>query len=99
MDGIAYLAIEDPNDGYRSCMGAVFSAKADAYSLGINYEWINRPVVCRHLDKSESYECDILEIVDSETGHVWLRVGTNNKDDYYPWFVSEWKPMAPKQAA
>ncbi len=98
MDGMAYLALEDPSDGYRSSLGIIFSAKADPYSMGIhNYESINRKVVCKHVAKTEYHESDILEIVDSETGHTWLRVGTDNSDDYYPSFVSEWNAMPPEK--
>ncbi len=100
MDGMAYLALEDLNDGYRSDMGAILTGAATAYSMGAeNYELINRPVTCRHLQQRGGKGCDILEIIDKETDHVWLRVGTENTDDYYPYFVGTWNPMPPAKAA
>ncbi len=97
LDGTVYLVIENPDDGYRSHMGVIFSAKASAYELGISdYENINRQVVCRHIEKDKDYNCDILEVIDVKTGHLWLRVGTQNTDDYYPWFLTEWNAMPPE---
>jgi hypothetical protein len=33
-----------------------------------------------------------VRFVDVKDGHVWLRFGTDNTDDYYPYFVFEYKP-------
>ncbi len=97
LDDMAYMVFEDQNDGYRSCAGPIFSAKTDAYDVIPNYEYINRDVVVRHVKDSRygGDAADIIEIIDVETAHVWLRVGTDNIDDYYPSFVAEWNPMPP----
>jgi hypothetical protein len=102
LDDKVYLAFEDDNDGYRSCMGALFVADAEAYNLW-SPDYIRRKVVCRHLtqnnDKYDTSPCDILEVIDVENGHCWLRVGTENIDDYYPSFIAVWTPMPPAEHA
>lgn len=93
-----FMAFEDNNDGYRSQMGPLFVAHGDAYEIVEDPDYIRRNVVCRHLAKDSgdySGECDILEIIDVVTGHTWLKVGTENIDDYYPSFVCVWSPMPP----
>jgi RNA-splicing ligase RtcB len=32
------------------------------------------------------------EIVSTKDGHVWVRLGTDNSDDYYPWCVITYSP-------
>lgn len=89
LDGIVYAAIEDPDDGYRSCMrdlkiddGAVMQSVFPAIE-----------VVGTYRTKSEwSGQDDVLELIDAVTGKVVLEVGTSNCDDYYPSFVASFHP-------
>lgn len=91
-----FMAFEDNNDGYRSQMGPLFVADGDAYEILNGPDYIRRDVVGRHVTQGEySGEADILELIDTQTGHTWLRVGTENIDDYYPSFVAAWFPMDP----
>jgi hypothetical protein len=93
MDGKIYIAFQDVDDGYRSSCAPLLVGDGNAYSLW-SPEYIMRQVVGRHVTKGEYDEgSDILELVDVKTGHVWLRVGTENIGDYYPWFVAQWFPM------
>lgn len=90
LDGSVYCAIEDPSDGYRSSMR----------ELQVCGEIANRipphKVFCRYLDQQTdelgSEECDILQIIDYQTGKVVLEVGTDNIDDYYPGYVARFNP-------
>lgn len=93
-----YLICEDPSDGYRSHAGSLFKSERSGWEFSRAY--INRKVTARWLEKEKPYEdagyeneCEILEIVDRENGHVWLRVGTDNTDDYYSSFISTWNAM------
>lgn len=98
MDNKVYMVFEDNNDGYRSEAGPLFVADGPAYRLW-SPDYIHRDVVGRHVTKGDySGHADILELIDVETGHVWLRVGTDNVDDYYPSFVAVWTPMPPAAA-
>lgn len=92
MDDKVYIAFSDNNDGYRSNCAPLLIAEGPAWEFW-SPDYIMRDVVGRHVTKGEHGPCDILELIDAETGHVWLRVGTENIDDYYPWFVASWHPM------
>ena len=95
LDDKVYMVFEDNNDGYRSCAAPVLVASGYAFEFW-DPEYINRPVTVRHVTHGEySGENDVIEMIDNETGRLWMRVGTANIDDYYPWFVAEWRPMPP----
>lgn len=94
LDGIIYMAFENPDDGYRSYLGALLAFKGEAYSLGWkNYEYVRRKVTCVYRDKSEYGVAELLDIIDVETGKLWVSVGTDNSDDYYPFFVGRITPI------
>lgn len=80
LDGVTYVAIEDPADGYRSMMTAMLISD-DAPSNTFD------PV-----DVVANLNDDILEFTDIKSGLVVLRVGTDYSADYYPSFVSDWQP-------
>jgi hypothetical protein len=89
LDGICYIATEDPDDGYRSSMQDIVIA--EVASMANTFPPVR--VVCRHRTEGRySNEDDILEFIDMETGKVVLEVGTDNSDDYYPSFVACFKP-------
>ena len=93
LDGVTYIALEDPDDGYRSSMREL---KVDERPP--TYTFPPALVEGRYVDtETESsydggYKQDILELYDVLTGELVLRVGTHNMNDYYPGFVSSWKP-------
>jgi hypothetical protein len=80
-----FEAIEDENDGYRSYLESIEHI-TDENLVFLNKSFADVRVV---EDKSGNFEGYVLEDVD--TGHVWLRVGTDGTDDYYPYFVFEYK--------
>ncbi|OKP79795.1 hypothetical protein BTE77_06815 [Ensifer adhaerens] len=89
LDGIVYVAIEDPGDGYRSNLRNLAIAN-DANMMNV-FPAID--VDGRHRTSGEYGQVDdVLELVDAITGKVVLEVGTDNVDDYYPGFVSSFHP-------
>lgn len=89
LNGTVYVAIEDPNDGYRSHMSEL--SVDDAATMTNVFPPVE--VVGRYRETSEyGYVDDVLELVDATTGNVVLEVGTSNTDDYYPFFVSSFHP-------
>lgn len=88
LDGIIYTAVEDPSDGYRSSMDKLFKSP--------NEKMLNTFPATRVLAKkkdNETYQVnDTLQLIDVVTGKVVLEVGTDNTDDYYPYFVSAFHP-------
>jgi len=98
IDDMILEIIEDPDDGYRSCLGAVCHTN--------NYE----EMVCNFFDKplgkvklKKYVEKDVNEnsypdlfdgwiLEDIDTKHCWLTFGTDGSDDYYPYFVFTYTP-------
>lgn len=95
LDDVTYLVFENPSDGYRSSVGVVLSFNGDAYELGGD-KWptnIREPVICSHRTNYEhGGESDMLEMRSKETGALIFSIGTENTDDYYPYYRSEWSP-------
>ncbi len=90
LDGIVYVAAENPSDGYRSMMkDLVIDNEATMKNVFVGCD-----VICRHIQKGEYDDHDILALVDAKTGKTVLRVGTGNYNDYYPYFVAEFDPTA-----
>jgi hypothetical protein len=96
LDGKVYTATEDPDDGYRSSLGTLF-VSADEPMTNVFPEI---RVTARKKANDGSYVNDTLELIDIVTGKVVVEVGTDNTDDYYPWFVGAFFPenMATNQA-
>lgn len=91
MGGRVYTATEDPSDGYRSyCEKIVVS---DDKTLLKGAAPLGRVVHVTQEIPDKYRNCDILVFTDAETGHVWMRLGTDNTDDYYPFCVFEWNAM------
>lgn len=93
LDGITYMAVEDPDDGYRSCCRELKMVDEECkISLpGIFVECKMRD------DFPEIYgieENDILEFYDVGNNQMFMAVGTGNTNDYYPYFVFEYTPEA-----
>lgn len=87
LDGVTYMAVEDPDDGYRSYMKELFISKES-----IKYKIPSLLVTCVYETKNDGYTCDILRFIDVENGETFLRVGTADTNDYYPYCVFEYKP-------
>ncbi|MBI4450162.1 hypothetical protein HY634_03825 [Candidatus Uhrbacteria bacterium] len=90
-----FEAVEDPDDGYRSLLGSVEVRHLSGCLF------FQRPVarvrVVEVNDERGSNQRDFVgfHLVDVADGHVWLRLGTDDYDDYYPGFVFTYQPKAP----
>lgn len=87
INGVTYEAIEDPDDGYRSALREI--RIADEQPGGI---FFNRPVTKLTIIDSEDGSFSGYEF--KSPGHVWLQIGTDYRDDYYPCFVFSYLPPA-----
>lgn len=99
IDGICYVAWEDQDDGYRSCMDELQSS-ADIPKWITRFE--NTSVMCKYVtERADQYRTmicqDILQVVSKETGKLVLEAGTDGDDEYYPVFVAHWMPEALKE--
>ena len=90
LDGKVHSAIEAGNDGYRSMLGEIFVSEGTLKNM---FEAIGVLGVMRE-STTELYSqaCDILDLYDVANGKIVLSVGTENSDDWYPWFVAEFEP-------
>lgn len=92
LDGIIYVAIEDPADDYRSCLGELKTMD----NTTMTNVFPKTKVFGRYddVDSDDVDSDDILKLVDEITGEVIVEVGTDHTDDYYPRFVANFNPMA-----
>jgi hypothetical protein len=91
LDGVVYVAVENPDDGYRSSMRELKTAEA----LSMTNTFAPVRVVGRHrVNGRHGEEDDVLELVDLVTGEVVVEVGTSDVSDYYPGFVANFNPEA-----
>lgn len=90
LDGVVYMAVEDPNDGYRSSLGSLIVPNDK--TMGNVFPPV--AVIGRMMADDEYEKHDVLEFVDAFTGKVVLEVGTANTNDYYPSFVASFHPEA-----
>ena len=85
------FVFEDENDGYRSSATTPIVMEAPLDEVCNYPEYVRVPVVVSEL-KGDYGKSEGIELRDARNGKVVLRLGTDNSDDYYPCFVSEWKP-------
>ncbi|MDO8688648.1 MAG: hypothetical protein Q7R39_01305 [Dehalococcoidia bacterium] len=92
LDDTVYEAVEDEDDGYRSMLKAVIVAPE---AKGIFFQKSVAKVICTELEENRKDGIFsgwvFTELLESGP-HVWLTVGTGNSDDYYPYFVFNYKP-------
>ena len=89
LDGVVYVASEDPSDGYRSCMDKVIVSQSKKMT---NTFPAVRVLARKKPDDKYGGSNDTLELIDLKTGKIVMEVGTDNDDDYYPTFVSNFQP-------
>jgi len=86
---LTYEAIEDQDDGYRSYLDSVEIKDPSGLIF------FQGPVAIVSIEHTKDSYSDIFEFKDVVDNHIWLRVGTENCDDYYPWFVFEYSAKFP----
>jgi hypothetical protein len=94
VDDIVFKALEDPNDGYRSYLGAldyseqhnsIFFKKSIAVVRIVPFDFTEET---RTDDSFYSRREEVgYRLVDASDDHVWLEFGTDHSDDYYPYFI------------
>ena len=90
IDDTVFEVMEDPSDGYRSYFDCV--NHVPSWDPIFFKRWICDVSIIRYEDvNSEGYK-----LIDRD-GWVWLRFGTDNTDDWYPYFVFEYNPEKPLQ--
>ena len=75
---LTFEAIEDENDGYRSCLNEIQVVENI------------RPVFRENV--RITYDGEYFQLF-AENDKCVLKIGTDHHDDYYPCFVFEWEPQ------
>lgn len=83
LDGVTYIAEENPDDGYRSYMDELRIEDEPCKIKLPNIE-----VLCHWIGDND----DILHIFDANNGKEILVIGTERIDDYYPICVLRYTP-------
>ena len=81
LNGVVYIACEDPEDGYRSTMSELMEDKLAVMKN------VFAPIEV--IGKHNGY---IIVFVDTITDKIVLEVGTEDFDDYYPYYVASFHP-------
>jgi hypothetical protein len=94
LDDKVFEAIEDESDGYRSLLKTI--ERRDAAGLIFQpfaLDDVQVRAVERHAEygKWDTKSFDGYQFV-AKDGHVWLEVGTDEYDDYYPGFAFRYTP-------
>jgi len=94
---ICLEALEDPSDGYRSYFGCFRTTDVDKIFFRdpiARVKMVEVPKSDGGAKHFYSLNIDIngWQLVDLDDGHVWLVVGTDFSDDYYPFFVFRYEP-------
>lgn len=92
LDGVTYMAVEDPDDGYRS-----LCRELEVVDEECKTRLPDILVECKmrddfHDDVWGTEENDILEFYDTVNKQMFMAVGTGNTNDYYPYFAFEYMP-------
>ena len=82
-----FEALEDESDGYRSMCSGI----CERTDVGILL-FFKRRIATVSVEPDAEYEG--FRLVDTD-GHVWLRLGTDNSNGYYPSFVFRYAPKEP----
>jgi hypothetical protein len=77
-------AMEDPDDGYRSYFGCFRVS-----NVGVFFKTPISRVRLVDFDEDNFRGWGLIDVKDD---HVWLRVGTDYNDDYYPCFIFDYQP-------
>lgn len=92
LDDAFYWFQEDPDDGYRSSLGAVRKLLDYPQDMPPGAFIAFDPVMVTI--SLEPNGDEILRGVDDRTGLALFAIGTENSDEYYPSFVHQWTPDA-----
>lgn len=89
-----FEAVEDESDGYRSYLETVRAAAPEGVFSRATLAYVKvTEVKTEGSIDPHAYPFEGYLLTDGH-GHVWLRVGTEDYDDYYPTFIFEYTPKA-----
>jgi hypothetical protein len=86
IDDKIYEAVEDEGDGWRSMLGCIEAREAQGKIF------FTMPVARVVIENDNDEDFEGYKLTDLHDGHEWLRFGTNNYGDYYPYFVFDYTP-------
>jgi len=110
LNNVVYEFLEDPDDGYRSHLGAVRISPASDHT-----GFFSNPVaqvILISTDNKETWPDEWTPppedpyhdgpfsgfyFVDADDYHIWCQIGTEYHDSYYPCFVTHYYPKEPTQ--
>lgn len=92
LDGVTYMAVEDPDDGYRS-----MCRNLEVVDEECRTKLPNILIECKMRDDIHdsiwgTQKNDILEFYDTNNKQMFMAVGTGDTDDWYPYFNFEYIP-------
>lgn len=87
-----FEAVEDESDGYRSYLGEIRSLENPPAGKLVFFQ--HRRVDTVKVRNADDTDFEGYEIVSVKDGHVWVRIGTDNTDNYYPSCHIEYTPRA-----
>jgi hypothetical protein len=93
LDGIAYTAIESPEDGYRSCMDRLILGRPDGGDSVCKTEIPDTAVLVVFAKEDQNTDSEtLLWFFAVENGKIVVEVGTDNSDNWYPQYVGCFRP-------
>jgi len=109
LNNVVYEFLEDPDDGYRSHLGAVRISSASDHT-GFFPNPISK-VILVSTDSEETWPDNWTPpkkevyhdgpfsgffFLDTDDHHIWAKIGTEYGDSYYPVFISSYNPKIPE---
>lgn len=86
LSDIVFNALEDESDGYRSYLDSVVESDPD----GLVFPQL--PFAEVKIGKFKDAYSNGYTFTDIVDGHLWLEIGTEHTDDYYPCFMFHYYP-------
>lgn len=108
LNDCVYEFLADPDDGYRSHLGAVRCSPASSHT-GYFHKSIAK-IILISTDREESWPGEWTPpekeeyhdgpfhgyyLIDADDYHVWVQIGTEYHDSYYPMFITRYNPKPP----
>ena len=86
LGSIICTAFKDASDSYRSSLDTIEISEEDSEEFRFSEKSLALVIIKERNDHSFSG----YDLIDSVTGKIWLTVGTDHTDSYYPSFVFDY---------
>ena len=96
-DERVFEALEDEQDGYRSSLAEVREVTDPVQLSALTFSPSPYATVIGSHYSGDDFEGIML--VDETDDHVWLQIGTEKLDDYYPCFIFSYAAKDPRFSA